>query len=133
MKLFARLDGRGQLENFTAVLLRLGWSYVQRRQLDYGRGCYEWALLLSIGAGSSEPQLAATRHLCRLYERESPDPGRCIRYNQHQVQLLRTARASKQEAESLEVLSQRYLSLGTERCVNVSLSKTGAPGLGKLS
>lgn len=141
VRCFSQLDRHR--ENFIAVLLQLGRSYVQQRQLDYGRGCYEWALLLAIGGGLLEGtypprqlgprgggawqkhscffspgQLTASRHLCQLYERECPDQGRCIRYNQHQVRLLRTMRAPRQEAESVEALSRRYLSLGTERCVS---------------
>lgn len=54
VKLFSQLDPDPHRENFIVVLLRLGQSYVQQQQLDYGRGCYEWALLLSISAGLLE-------------------------------------------------------------------------------
>lgn len=148
VKLFSELDEIGHEENFITVLLQLGQNYVQQRQLDTGTGCYEWALLLSISAGLLEctyphsshaqelpgeqsffccgypGQLIATRHLCQLYELECPDQGRCIKYNQHQIRLLRTMRAQRQEAEALESLSQRFLSLGAERCVSPSVTRT---------
>lgn len=130
------------------MLLQLGQNYVQQQQPDTGKGCYEWALLLSIGAGLLEctyphssdaqelpenkafsccrypGQLIATRHLCQLYELECPDQGQCIKYNQHQIRLLRTMRAQRQEAEALESLSQRFLSLGAERWVNPPVTRT---------
>lgn len=54
VRLFSQLDENGHEENFITVLLQLGRNYVQQQQLDYGKGCYEWALLLSISAGLSE-------------------------------------------------------------------------------
>lgn len=149
VKLFSELDELGHEENFITVLLQLGQNYIQQQQLDTGKGCYEWALLLSISAGLLEctyprswdaqelpreqsfffccrypGQLIASRHLCQLYELECPDQGQCIKYNQHQIRLLRTMRAQRQEAEALESLSQRFLSLGAERCVNASVTRT---------
>lgn len=64
-------------------------------------------------------QLTATRDLCRLYGRESPDQAQCIIYNQHQVQLLRRLGDRAQEGEALEAVSQLYLTLSTDRCVCV--------------
>lgn len=54
VKLFSELDEIGHEENFITVLLQLGQNYVQQQQLDTGKGCYEWALLLSISAGLLE-------------------------------------------------------------------------------
>lgn len=50
VQLFSELNEEGHEENFIRVLLELGQHYVKQRQLDYGKGCYEWALLLSITA-----------------------------------------------------------------------------------
>uniref|UniRef100_H2RS50 SH3 domain and tetratricopeptide repeats 1 n=1 Tax=Takifugu rubripes TaxID=31033 RepID=H2RS50_TAKRU len=124
VKLFSELDEIGHEENFITVLLQLGQNYVRQQQLDTGKGCYEWALLLSISAGLLECQLIATRHLCQLYELECPDQAQCIKYNQHQIRLLGTMRAQRQEAEALESLSQRFLSLGAERAYRAALDYT---------
>lgn len=71
MRRFAQLDRPGPPENFITVLFHLGRSYVQQRQLDYGRGCYEWALLLAMAGGLLErtypPQQLGTPPL--------PSPG----------------------------------------------------------
>ncbi|KAM3591109.1 uncharacterized protein V6R79_022469 [Siganus canaliculatus] len=50
VELFSQLDEEGHEENFIAVLLELGHHCVKQQQLDYGKGCYEWALLLAIKA-----------------------------------------------------------------------------------
>lgn len=54
VKLFSELDELGHEENFITVLLQLGQNYIQQQQPDTGKGCYEWALLLSISAGLLE-------------------------------------------------------------------------------
>lgn len=50
VQLFSELDGEGHESNFITVLLELGQHYVKQHQLDFGKGCYEWALLLAINA-----------------------------------------------------------------------------------
>ena len=50
VQLFSELDEDGHEENFIAVLLELGQHYVKQHQLDYGKGCYEWALLQAISS-----------------------------------------------------------------------------------
>lgn len=50
VQLFSDLDEEGHEANFIAVLLELGQHYVKQHQLDFGKGCYEWALLLAINA-----------------------------------------------------------------------------------
>lgn len=50
VQLFSELDGRGHEANFITVLLELGRHYVKQKQLEYGKGCYEWALLLAIAS-----------------------------------------------------------------------------------
>lgn len=54
VKLFAELDQGRHEQNFIQVLLELGQHYVEQRQLGYGAGCYQWALLLSIAANLLE-------------------------------------------------------------------------------
>lgn len=50
VQLFSELNEEGHEEDFITVLLKLGQYYVKQQQLDYGKGCYEWALLLSISS-----------------------------------------------------------------------------------
>ncbi|TNN32619.1 SH3 domain and tetratricopeptide repeat-containing protein 1 [Liparis tanakae] len=107
-----------------AVLLELGQHYVQQHQLHFGKGCYEWALLLAISSKLLDGQLTATRRLCRLYGCESPDQAQCIVYSQHRLQLLTHAGDRGREGEALEALSQLYLTLGTERAYRAALDYT---------
>ncbi|XP_068164501.1 SH3 domain and tetratricopeptide repeat-containing protein 1 [Antennarius striatus] len=122
--LFSALEDEGHEENFITVLLELGQQHVKQQQLDSGKGCYEWALLLSVHNNLLYCQLAATRRLCRLYGGESPDQAQCIIYSQHQVALLRRSGDRRQEADALEAISHLYLSLGTERANRVALDYT---------
>lgn len=62
VKLFAELNEGRHEENFIQVLLELGKHYVKQRQLGYGAGCYEWALLLSIAANLLECELIQEPH-----------------------------------------------------------------------
>lgn len=50
VQIFSELDEEGHEVNFIAVLLELGQHYVKQSQLDYGKGCYEWALVIAIHA-----------------------------------------------------------------------------------
>ncbi|XP_076581787.1 SH3 domain and tetratricopeptide repeat-containing protein 1 [Chaetodon auriga] len=124
VQLFSELDEEGHEANFISVLLELGQHYVKQHQLDNGKGCYEWALLLAINANLLDCQLSATRHLCQLYGCESPDQAQCIIYSQHQVQLLRCTGDRGQEGDALEAISQLYLTLGTERAHRMALDHT---------
>ncbi|XP_045921630.1 SH3 domain and tetratricopeptide repeat-containing protein 1 isoform X1 [Micropterus dolomieu] len=124
VQLFSELDKEGHEANFITVLLELGQHYVKQHQLDYGKGCYEWALLEAIKSNLLDCELAATRHLCHLYGCESPDQAQCIIYNQHQVQLLRRTGDRGQEGDALEAISQLYLNLRTERAYRAALDYT---------
>ncbi|XP_071402896.1 SH3 domain and tetratricopeptide repeat-containing protein 1 [Centroberyx affinis] len=124
VQLFSELDEAGHEVNFITVLLELGQHYVKQGQLDYGKGCYEWALLLAIKANRSDCQLAATQLLCQLHGSVSPDQAQCIIYNQHQVDLLRSRGDRGQEGVALETISQLYLSLGTDRAYRTALDHT---------
>ncbi|XP_075943245.1 SH3 domain and tetratricopeptide repeat-containing protein 1 [Anarhichas minor] len=124
VQLFSELDEEGHEANFITVLLELGQHYVKQHQLDFGKGCYEWAMLLAINANLLDCQLTATRHLCHLYGCESPDQAQCIIYSQHQVQLLRHTGDRGQEGEALVAISQLYLTLGTERAYRAALDYT---------
>ncbi|XP_067381184.1 SH3 domain and tetratricopeptide repeat-containing protein 1 isoform X2 [Channa argus] len=124
VQVFSELDEKGHEANFITVLLVLGQHYVKQQQLYYGKGCYEWALMLAINGNLLDCQLTATRKLCHLYTYESPDQGQCIIYSQHLVQLLRRMGDRRQEGEVMESISQLYLSLGTERAYRGALDYT---------
>ncbi|XP_030579159.1 SH3 domain and tetratricopeptide repeat-containing protein 1 isoform X2 [Archocentrus centrarchus] len=124
VQLFSELSEEGSEVNFITVLLELGQYYVNQQQLSYGKGCYEWALLLAINANLLECQLSATRCLCHLYEYNIPNQAQCIIYSQHQVQLLRGKGDRRKEGEVLEAVSQLYLSLGTKRAYQAALDHT---------
>uniref|UniRef100_A0A665WN91 SH3 domain and tetratricopeptide repeats 1 n=1 Tax=Echeneis naucrates TaxID=173247 RepID=A0A665WN91_ECHNA len=123
VQLFSELEEEGHEANFISVLLKLGHHYVTQEQLHYGKGCYEWALLLAIKANLLDCQLSATRDLCHLYGCKNQDQAQCIIYNQHQVQLLRLSGDRGQEGDTLEAISQLYLTLGTERSVSLDYTK----------
>ncbi|XP_054609110.1 SH3 domain and tetratricopeptide repeat-containing protein 1 isoform X2 [Dunckerocampus dactyliophorus] len=124
VQLFSELDEGGHETTFITVLLELGRHYVNQQQTHYGKGCYEWALLLAMHANLSQCQLSATRCLCHLYERERSEQARCIIYSQYQVRLLQGTRERAQEGDTLEAVSQLYLSLATHRAYRAALDYT---------
>ncbi|XP_032400309.1 SH3 domain and tetratricopeptide repeat-containing protein 1 [Etheostoma spectabile] len=124
VQLFSELDEKGHEANFIQVLLELGQHYVKQQQLDFGKGCYEWALLLAISANLLDCQLTATKQLSRLYGCEIPEQAQCIIYSQHQVQLLRHTGDRAQEGDALVAISQLYLTLATERAYRAALDFT---------
>ncbi|KAM9425754.1 SH3 domain and tetratricopeptide repeat-containing protein 1 [Pholidichthys leucotaenia] len=124
VQLFSELREEGHEASFITVLLELGQHYVKQQQLDYGKGCYEWALLLAIRANLLDCQLRASGHLCDLYGRGVPDQTQRIIYSQHQVELLKQTGDRGQEGDALEAISQLYLSLGTERAHRAALDYT---------
>ncbi|KAF6739029.1 SH3 domain and tetratricopeptide repeat-containing protein 1, partial [Oryzias melastigma] len=121
LQLFSELSEENHEANFIAVLLELGQHYVEQRQVEFGKGCYEWALLLAMKAKLAD---LATRHLCHLYEHESPDQTQCIIYNRHLIQLLRCSGNRAEEGNALEAISQLYLALGTDRAYRAALDYT---------
>ncbi|XP_061149608.1 SH3 domain and tetratricopeptide repeat-containing protein 1 isoform X1 [Syngnathus typhle] len=123
VRLFSSLDG-GHETTFFAVLLRLGQHWVNERRMDFGKGCYEWALLLAIKANLPDCQLTAVRRLCHFYEWESPDRARRVIYSQYQVRLLQGTPDREREGDALEAISQLFLSLATQRAYRAALDHT---------
>ncbi|XP_041638455.1 SH3 domain and tetratricopeptide repeat-containing protein 1-like, partial [Cheilinus undulatus] len=124
VQLFSELQDEDHAENFIAVLLELGQLYVAQQQVDYGKGCYEWALLLAINTNLLDCQLAATSKLIHLYGSKSPDQVQGLVYSQHMVHLLRRRGDRGQEGGALEAVSRLYLSLGTHRAYRAALDHT---------
>ncbi|XP_049608312.1 LOW QUALITY PROTEIN: SH3 domain and tetratricopeptide repeat-containing protein 1 [Syngnathus scovelli] len=123
VRLFSSLDG-GHETTFVAVLLRLGQHWVNERRMHFGKGCYEWALLLAIKANLPDCQLMAVRRLCHFYEWESPDRARRVIYSQYQVRLLQGTPDREREGDTLEAISQLFLSLATQRAYRAALDHT---------
>lgn len=124
VRIFSELDQRGHEENFVTVLLELGKHYVKQGQMCYGKGCYEWALLLAISSSLLDCELSATTHLYRLYGCESPDQTQCILYSLHHVQLLQRTGDMARTADALEAISHLYLNLGTNKAYQAALDYT---------
>ncbi|KAJ0055765.1 hypothetical protein NL108_011380, partial [Boleophthalmus pectinirostris] len=124
VQIFSELDIDGHEESFITVLLELGKLYVKQGQMHYGKGCYEWALLLSISANLLDCELQATSQLCGLYSSESPDQTQCIIYSLHHLQLLQRTGDRHQTAFAMESLSHLYLSLGTHKAYQAALDYT---------
>ncbi|XP_072315006.1 SH3 domain and tetratricopeptide repeat-containing protein 1 [Eucyclogobius newberryi] len=124
VQIFSELDTKGHEESFITVLLELGKLYVKQGQVHYGKGCYEWALLLSISANLLDCELGAASQLCRLYSSESPDQAQCILYSLHRLQLLQRTGDRALTALALETLSRLYLSLGTHKAYTAALDYT---------
>lgn len=72
--LFSRLADEGHEANFIGVLLELGQFYIQQGQLERGKLCYEWALLIAIKANLSEceslvgPSISTAFHLLNFHK-----------------------------------------------------------------
>lgn len=65
VQLFSELGEEGHEENFITVLLELGQYYIiQQKQIDHGKGCYEWALLLSIHANLLDCKSHTNCYVC---------------------------------------------------------------------
>lgn len=124
VQIFSELDQGGFEESFITVLLELGTLHVKLGQIQSGKGCYEWALLLAISAKLLDCELRATSHLCGLYSSESPDQAQCILYSLHHLQLLQRTGDRARTADALEALSHLYLSLGTHKAYQAALDYT---------
>ncbi|CAJ1086449.1 SH3 domain and tetratricopeptide repeat-containing protein 1 [Xyrichtys novacula] len=124
VQLFSEFQDEGQVENFISVLLQLGQLHLSHEQVHYGKGCFEWALLLAIKANLLECQLTVTAHLVRLYGSESPDQVQVLIYSQQRVHLLGLSGDRGQEGDALEEVSRLYLSLKTDRAYRAALDHT---------
>lgn len=124
VQIFSELDRGGHEESFITVLLELGKLHVKKGQMHYGKGCYEWALLLAISTNLLDCELRAVSQLCGLYSSESPDQTQCILYSLHRLQLLQRTGDRAQTADALEALSHLYLSLGTHKAYQAALDHT---------
>ncbi|XP_061092378.1 SH3 domain and tetratricopeptide repeat-containing protein 2 isoform X2 [Conger conger] len=105
------------------AFLWLGRCYRERGNTQRTRLAYEMALLIAINAKNLRSQMVVARVLSHLYS-DLLLHGQSIIYNEHCVALSRELKDKRQEGEYLEVLSQLYLSLNTEKSSRKSLDYT---------
>ncbi|KAJ8254707.1 hypothetical protein GJAV_G00196280 [Gymnothorax javanicus] len=105
------------------ALLWLGRSYRDRGRSQEVRLAYEMALLIAINAKNLRSQMVVAKALSHLYN-DLLLHGQCIIYYEHCVTLSRELKDKRLEGEYLEILSNLYLSLNTEKSSRKSLDYT---------
>nr|XP_055034897.1 SH3 domain and tetratricopeptide repeat-containing protein 2 isoform X1 [Misgurnus anguillicaudatus] len=107
-------------EEHVQTLLWLGRSYKDRGGSQEVRLCYEMGLLIGISANNLHSQMVVAKVLSRHYG-DLLLYGQSIVYYEHCVGLCRTLKNKQKEGEYLELLSNLYLSLNTEKSSRKSL------------
>ncbi|KAJ8406076.1 hypothetical protein AAFF_G00309640 [Aldrovandia affinis] len=105
------------------AFLWLGRSYRDRGRSQDVRVSYEMALLIAISAKNLHSQMVVAKRLSHLYT-DLLLHGQCIIYYEHCVALSRELKDKRLEGEYLEILSNLYLSLNTEKSSRKSLDYT---------
>ncbi|XP_058253475.1 SH3 domain and tetratricopeptide repeat-containing protein 2 isoform X2 [Hemibagrus wyckioides] len=123
LNLFQFLSESPSDEEHVQTLLWLGRSYKDRGESQKVRLCYEMGLLIAISAKNLHSQMVVAKVLSRLYA-DLMLYGQCIIYYEHCVGLSRELKDKRLEGEYLEVLSNLYLSLNTEKSSRKSLDYT---------
>ncbi|KAK3563833.1 hypothetical protein QTP86_002733 [Hemibagrus guttatus] len=123
LHLFQFLSESPSDEEHVQTLLWLGRSYKDRGESQKVRLCYEMGLLIAISAKNLHSQMVVAKVLSRLYA-DLMLYGQCIIYYEHCVGLSRELKDKRLEGEYLEVLSNLYLSLNTEKSSRKSLDYT---------
>ncbi|XP_062856626.1 SH3 domain and tetratricopeptide repeat-containing protein 2 isoform X2 [Trichomycterus rosablanca] len=123
LHLFQFLSETPSDEEHVQTLLWLGRSYKDRGESQEVRLCYEMGLLIAINAKNLRSQMVVAKVLSRLYA-DLLLYGQCIIYYEHCVGLSRELKDKHLEGEYLEILSNLYLSLNTEKSSRMSLDYT---------
>uniref|UniRef100_A0A8B9L0P7 SH3 domain and tetratricopeptide repeats 2 n=1 Tax=Astyanax mexicanus TaxID=7994 RepID=A0A8B9L0P7_ASTMX len=123
LDIFQGLSESPSDEEHVQALLWLGRSYKDRGGSQEVRLCYEMGLLIAIGAKNLHSQMVVAKVLSRLYA-DLLLYGQCIIYYEHCVGLSREMKDKRLEGEYLEILSNLYLSLNTEKSSRKSLDYT---------
>ncbi|KAI5105085.1 SH3 domain and tetratricopeptide repeat-containing protein 2 isoform X3 [Silurus meridionalis] len=121
--LFQFLSESPSDEEHVQTLLWLGRSYKDRGECQKVRLSYEMGLLIAISAKNLHSQMVVSKVLSRLYA-DLMLYGQCIIYYEHCVGLARELKDKRLEGEYLEILSNLYLSLNTEKSSLKSLDYT---------
>ncbi|XP_053486822.1 SH3 domain and tetratricopeptide repeat-containing protein 2 isoform X2 [Ictalurus furcatus] len=123
LQLFQFLSESPSDEEHVQTLLWLGKSYKERGESQKVRLCFEMGLLIAINAKNLHSQMVVAKALSRLYA-DLMLYGQCIIYYEHCVGLAREMKDKHLEGEYLEILSNLYLSLNTEKSSRKSLDYT---------
>uniref|UniRef100_H3A6L8 SH3 domain and tetratricopeptide repeats 2 n=1 Tax=Latimeria chalumnae TaxID=7897 RepID=H3A6L8_LATCH len=122
--LYSELQDNTSRVELVQVLLWLGQSYVGREKKDNGKLCYELALLIAMKSKNAHSQIQATKSLCYFFEKISPSQRPCIIYYEHWMSLAHQVNDREMESNVLEVLSQCYRALNTDKAFKKSLDYT---------
>uniref|UniRef100_A0A9J8BUP3 SH3 domain and tetratricopeptide repeats 2 n=1 Tax=Cyprinus carpio carpio TaxID=630221 RepID=A0A9J8BUP3_CYPCA len=120
LHLFQFLSESPTDQEHVQALLWLGRSYNDRGGSLKVRLCFEMGLLIAISANNLHSQMVVAKVLSRHYA-DLLLYGQCIVYYEHCVGLCRTLKNKQLEGEYLELLSNLYLSLNTEKSSRKSL------------
>ncbi|XP_059371749.1 SH3 domain and tetratricopeptide repeat-containing protein 2 isoform X1 [Carassius carassius] len=120
LHLFQFLSDSPTDQEHVQALLWLGRSYKDRGGSQEVRLCFEMGLLIAISANNLHSQMVVAKVLSRHYA-DLLLYGQCIVYYEHCVGLCRTLKNKQLEGEYLELLSNLYLSLNTEKSSRKSL------------
>ncbi|XP_051505885.1 SH3 domain and tetratricopeptide repeat-containing protein 2 isoform X2 [Myxocyprinus asiaticus] len=120
LHLFQFLSESPTDEEHVQALLWLGRCYKDRGGSQEVRLCFEMGLLIAISAQNLHSQMVVAKVLSRHYA-DLLLYGQCIVYYEHCVGLCRTLKNKQLEGEYLELLSNLYLSLNTEKSSRMSL------------
>ncbi|XP_060783652.1 SH3 domain and tetratricopeptide repeat-containing protein 2 isoform X2 [Neoarius graeffei] len=123
LHLFQFLSESPSDEEHVQTLLWLGRSYKDRGESQKVRLCYEMGLLVAISAKNLHSQMVVAKVLSHLYA-DLMLYGQCIIYYEHCVGLSRELKDKRLEGEYLDILSNLYLSLNTEKSSRKSLDYT---------
>ncbi|XP_058654744.1 SH3 domain and tetratricopeptide repeat-containing protein 2 isoform X1 [Onychostoma macrolepis] len=120
LHLFQFLSESPTDQEHVQALLWLGRSYKDRGGSQKVRLCFEMGLLIAISANNLHSQMVVAKILSRHYA-DLLLYRQCIVYYEHCVGLCRTLKNKQLEGEYLELLSNLYLSLNTEKSSRKSL------------
>uniref|UniRef100_H2TB28 SH3 domain and tetratricopeptide repeats 2 n=1 Tax=Takifugu rubripes TaxID=31033 RepID=H2TB28_TAKRU len=123
LKLFLELWESPTDEEHVQTYLWLGRSYKQRGRRPEIRACYEMGLLIALHARNLHSQMVVAKALSRHYA-DMMLYGQSIVYHEHCVSVSRELKDKRLEGEYLEILSNLYLCLNTEKSSRKSLDYT---------
>ncbi|XP_075457090.1 SH3 domain and tetratricopeptide repeat-containing protein 2 isoform X4 [Ascaphus truei] len=125
VQLYIEVQGSDEAEReLVQVLQWLGQIMVEENKYEYGKVCYELALLFALKSNNLKSQLKITEELCHFYSKVSPATGAHITYCEHGVRLVQLLKDRQKEGELLNTLSQLYQTLNTAKCFRKALDYT---------
>ncbi|CAL8357544.1 unnamed protein product [Merluccius merluccius] len=123
LRLFWDLADSPSEEEHVQTYMWLGRSYKDSGRSRDARACYEMGLLIALHTKNLHGQMVVAKVLSRLYA-DMLLYGQSIIYYEHCVTVSREMKDKRLEGEYLEILSNLYLSLNTEKSSRKSLDYT---------